>query len=150
MLLQPERSDAILSCLGDARRDGAETGRDAEAAAEMTLLFACGCLQNLCHDPLWSELLVQRGYEPRMRALLEHPNAQVVRYAAGALKNLSVTLDAQLDGSTAAVVEQRTLDAEVEALRYRRAMRRIARGFRTIPPALRLQRVLAAQVRDLP
>ncbi len=46
---------------------------------EYTLMFACGALQNLCHDPLWSEMVLRHGVDARLEQLCHHANAQVVR-----------------------------------------------------------------------
>ena len=136
LLLQPVAEQAILACL-----DPAGAGADGT-----TLLFACGALQNLCHDPLWSDALVRNGTDKRLQELVSHENGQIVRYAAGALKNMSVTLETPLDtGAVQAAVEQRALDAALEALAYKRATRKIATAFRRIPPMTRLQRLLAAK-----
>ena len=74
-LLQPERSAAILSCLDEEQQGAGGAHRATDPASEMTILFSCGCLQNLCHDQLWSELLVQCGRSPANAAAMLVPEA---------------------------------------------------------------------------
>ena len=46
---------------------------------DLTVLFACGALQNLCHDMDWSEKVVDYGVDMRLEDLLHHDDVSVVR-----------------------------------------------------------------------
>ena len=114
------------------------------------VLYACGCLQNLCHDDEWAHALAGEGVQQRLEQLITHENAHVVHYAAGALKNMLMHVHRtsggdELDGLSAAartVVWERGRDAMLESLRHRRAMRLLREWVRRIPPEKRLQRLL--------
>ena len=54
----------------------------------VVLVYACGCLQNLCHDDAWAHALVAHEVEKRLQELAVHPDTRVSNYAAGALKNM--------------------------------------------------------------
>lgn len=118
LLLQSENAASnLIGCLDDI--DDAQT-----------LAFAVGCLQNLCHDREWSTLLVERRVHTTLEALLVHPDQLVVRYASGALKNISVTLQqgSKLFSSDASqAVQQRSHEADLEEFKYRRAGAAIVR-----------------------
>lgn len=86
---------------------------------EDTIMFACGALQNLCHDRMWSELVNSHQVNKRLEQLVGHSNAQVVRYAAGALKNVSVTLKTEVSGGAKEAIAERSREAELENFRYR-------------------------------
>ena len=47
------------------------------------LLYACGCVQNLCNDLEWSQALASLGVSQRLEQLLAHDDEKVVHYAAG-------------------------------------------------------------------
>ena len=67
--------------------------------------YACAALQNLCHDPEWSQVLLDEGVVSRLEELVDDPNELVQRYAAGALKNLmSALAEAGFDATTAAPI----------------------------------------------
>ena len=88
------------------------------------LLYACGALQNLCHDDEWARLLISHKVQQRLESLVSHEDARVGHYAAGALKNMltRVGQDASALSSTALeAVKQRDHEAKVEAFRYKRA-----------------------------
>ena len=120
LLLQAGAERALLGCL--------------HAEEAHTLTFACAALQNLCHEPVWSELVMAHGKQARLEELTLHDDPMVVRYASGALKNIQVTLK---DSSQAAppisqkaadAIRQRSLQAELEELTYRHAAKRIGRA----------------------
>jgi hypothetical protein len=84
------------------------------------LLYACGALQNLCHDDEWARLLISHKVQQRLESLVTHEDARVGHYAAGALKNMltRVGQDASALSSTALeAVNQRDHEAKVEAFR---------------------------------
>ena len=118
-----------------------------------TLLYACGCLQNLCHDHEWALALANvDGVQARLEALTVMPgHERLAHYAAGALKNMLTRLQeasggaalAGLSAEAQAAVEQRGLDAILDAMRQRRAVRLIKRFVQRIPPEKRLERVLS-------
>lgn len=54
--------------------------------------YACAALQNLCHDPEWSQVLLDQGVVMRLEELVAHEDELVQRYSAGALKNLMSAL----------------------------------------------------------
>ena len=92
------------------------------------LLYACGTLQNLCHDDDWSRLLIAHEVEKRLEVLINHEDTRVAHYAAGALKNMltrvgkAVELSGLSDDALAAI-EHRERDAKLTALRQKRAIR---------------------------
>ena len=138
-LLQSENAAAaLIACLDDI--DDAQT-----------LAFAVGCLQNLCHDREWSVLLVAQHVHTTLEALLMHADPFVVRYASGALKNMSVTLQEKGDlfsQRAAAAVTERSRSADVEEFRYRTAAARIVKAINNMPPDIRLRRLLKAKERQ--
>ena len=82
--------------------------------------YTCGALQNLCHDPEWSQVLLDQGVVSRLEELVDYPDENVARYSAGALKNLMAALDeAGFDAEQAAsIVTERTLDAVAERAKW--------------------------------
>ena len=113
------------------------------------LIYACGCLQNLCHSDEWSRALAaQDGVQQRLAELAGHADERVVRYAAGALKNMLSHLESAggddgLSAVAKAAIAKRGEDALVSALRQKRAMAILTRWVQQMPPEKRLQRVLA-------
>ncbi len=102
------------------------------------LVYACGCLQNLCHDDEWARILVQQKVEARLEALLAHEDQMVVHYAAGALKNIVNRVGGEMEAvplsdAAKSAVEQRDVEAKVNNLRVRRAKRIIRDGVRPQP-----------------
>lgn len=130
------RTKALLLELG---MDGALM--DCVASTEPSvLLVACATLQNLCHNPAWAARVLADGVEKRMEALLTHEDPRIVRYASGALKNLTLSADsaAQLSESATAHVQQRVQEATVEVFMQRRALRTIGRAALRMDPEQRL------------
>jgi hypothetical protein len=117
---------------------------------ESVLLVACATLQNLCHDANWAKRVVAAGVEARLEKLVAHEDARVVRYASGALKNLTIasaTMGApgpQLSATATDAVRRRELEASVEEFMQRRACRAIGRGVGRMDAPSRLQRLLRA------
>ena len=138
-LLQSENAAAaLIACLDDI--DDSQT-----------LAFAVGCLQNLCHDREWSVLLVAQHVHTTLEALLTHADPFVVRYASGALKNMSVTLQEKehlFSSRAAEAVTERSRSADVEEFRYRMAAARIVKAINNLPPDVRLRRLLKAKERQ--
>ena len=87
---------------------------------EEVVAYTCGALQNLCHDPEWSQVLLDQGVVSRLEELVDYPDENVARYSAGALKNLMAALDeAGFDAEQAAsIVTERTLDAVAERAKW--------------------------------
>lgn len=118
------------------------------SAEESVLLVACATLQNLCHDASWAQRVIAAGVESRLEALIAHSDPRVVRYASGALKNLTIasaTMGAaapQLSAHANQAVRQRERDASREEFSRRRALRTIARRTRDIDASRRMRRVL--------
>ena len=48
--------------------------------------------QNLCSQREWAELVVDVGAHWQLETLLDHDDEMVVRYAAGALSNIELSL----------------------------------------------------------
>ena len=100
------------------------------------LLVACATLQNLCHDAEWAKRVVTVGVEARLEKLVGHQDARVVRYASGALKNLTIasatmgTPRPQLSARATDAVRTRELEASVEEFMRRRATQAIRRNVR--------------------
>ena len=65
------------------------------------LLFACGALQNLCYERDWAELAVSYDVHLRLESLLTHEDGMIVRYASGALQNITRALQLDADGLSA-------------------------------------------------
>ena len=96
----------------------------------VVLVYACGCLQNLCHDDAWAHALVEHEVEKRLEELIEHEDSRVGHYAAGALKNMltRVGKSAELQNlseSAKAAIEKRERDALLAGIRYRRAVKKV-------------------------
>ena len=170
LLSMPQAREPTLLVIGNLVSDSVDTGSSAtkialiqcEGAAEaivecidqaedaQALAFAVGALQNLCHDRDWSDLLMQRGVHSTLEALLAHPDELVVRYASGALKNMTATLQdaAILSQNALSAVGDRSHEANVEEFRYRRAAAIIIRHIQATPPDVRLRRLLRAKERQ--
>ena len=118
------------------------------SAEPSVLLVACATLQNLCHDAAWAKRVVAAGVEARLESLVSHSDPRVVRYASGALKNLTIasaTLGAaapQLSAHANQAVRERERQATLEQFSRRRADRLISRRTRDIEAPVRLRRVL--------
>ena len=113
------------------------------------LLYACGCLQNLCVDDEWAKALVANEVEKRLAELLVHQDYRVVNYAAGAIKNLMQRVGRseelqQLPPEQLAAIQKRDRDMLLQGIRYRRAIKKLVQFARNIPPERRLARIMAA------
>lgn len=117
------------------------------ASDPYVLMLACGCLQNLCFDPGWSQLVVAYEVHTRLEELLSHAEPMVVRYASGALTNVSALDDFQLSGTAAHAVDARLATAETEEATRARAAEVLAAAVRRIAPAARERRVASARRR---
>ena len=112
------------------------------------VLVSCAALQNLCHDHEWAKRMVGAGVEARLEPLLKHADPRVVRYASGALKNLTLASASaggrapQLSAEASNAVRQRELEAAREAFMHKRARRAIGRGVRRMDSPKRLERLL--------
>ena len=119
-------------------------------AEESVLLVACATLQNLCHDAAWARRVIAAGVEARLETLVSHADPRVVRYASGALKNLTIasatmgTAAPQLSAHANQAVRQRELEAATDDLRRRRALRTLSRQVQDMDRPARLWRVLRA------
>ena len=111
-----------------------------EASDVESLTLAVGCLQNLCHDQGWSEQLVKLGVHMTLEALLEHPDATVLRYVSGALKNISATTQTER-ANAAEAIHERSFEADVEDFRSRRAASAVVRAIQKVSPDVRLRRL---------
>ncbi|KAL1498546.1 hypothetical protein AB1Y20_013867 [Prymnesium parvum] len=108
---------------------------------EQVLVFACGAIQNLCYERDWADLVVAHNVHRRLEELLSHHDPMVVRYSAGALKNITHTLQtADLSVGALAAVRERSHLKQREEFTQRRAMRVISEAMAAIPPARRQQR----------
>ena len=93
------------------------------------LVVACATLQNLCSDGAWASRVVAAGLEARLQKLVAHSDVRVVRYASGALKNLTIASQAvggagpQLSGACFAMLApSSSLYARVLCLRPPRVL----------------------------
>lgn len=144
---------ALLLELGTERALLENVQAGAEASV---LLVACATLQNLCHDAAWAQRVIAAGVEGRLEALVAHSDPRVVRYASGALKNLTIagaTLGAaapQLSAHANQAVRQRAHEASLEQFGRKRAMRLISRQAKAMEACTRLRRVsrMPAALRD--
>ena len=138
-LLQCDNAaSTLIACLDDI--DDAQT-----------LSFAVGALQNLCHDREWSTLLVAQNVHSTFEALLNHTDPMIVRYASGALKNISVTLQEKeglFSQQAASAVSERSFEADLEEFKYRRAGAIIVRAINNLGPDARLRRLLKSKERQ--
>ena len=76
---------------------------------EFALMFACGVVQNLTNDSEWSTRALHHGVEKQLSKLVTtHTDENVVRYAAGALKNMSVTSFTELSSEARHAIEERS------------------------------------------
>lgn len=127
---------ALLKCGGARAVLGCILSDD-----EGIVLGACGALQNLCFSRDWSELAVRHGIHRNLEALLGHADSLIVRYASGALQNITRSLQIHdLSEYAIEAVKERSLEAEREAWIEARAIRRIARAYRQIPEVKRQAR----------
>ena len=62
-----------------------------KSSDEFILMFACGLVQNLCHDAEWSERALVHHVDTLLSQLLAHEDDNIVKYAAGALRNIAST-----------------------------------------------------------
>jgi hypothetical protein len=75
----------------------------------------------------------------------------MLRYASGALKNMTVTLkNAQIlsSGRASGAVRARARDADIEEFKYRRAAAVIVRAIQRLPAEVRLRRVMLHDERE--
>jgi hypothetical protein len=128
LLLQSGGARAILSCV--------------HTEDPAVLLFACGALQNLCFEREWAELAVSHNVHKRLEGLLGHEDGMVVRYASGALQNItrSLQLPDGLSDEAMEAVKERSLEHRREEWLHKRALSRISRALTEIPVELRQQR----------
>ena len=110
-----------------------------------TLIFTCGAVQNLCHDTEWSARALGHGVDRQLTALLGHEDSNVVKYAAGALKNISSTTQTELASEQKGAIELRAREVAVQAFSERRAYRKISKFAANIPSDVRLRRMLTAR-----
>ena len=132
LLLQSGGARAILSCV--------------HTEDPAVLLFACGALQNLCYEYEWSELAVSHDVHKRLEALaVSHEDAMVVRYASGALQNITRVLQLPDGLSDLAVeaIKERSLEHRREEWQQQRASARIAKALNDIPSDVRQRRHVA-------
>jgi len=112
-----------------------------DSADEGTLTYACATLQNLCFDSAWARLLSRNGVSERLEHLVATQTnlGYVVRYAAGALQNLSAAAAAADSGLACALSEdarQAVAQRRLLVLRERsaaRCLQRHARASRSGP-----------------
>ena len=132
MLLQCEAEYRLLPCL--------------DSDDDEVLSYACAAVQNLCHDAIWSRVLLDQDVVGLLEELLDNKNEQVQHYAAGAIKNVvaaAAAIKAQGGGapgkevpislvSEAALlkVEERARNASLKTIQERIASRKIQRNVR--------------------
>ena len=72
-------------------------------------------MQNLCHDTEWSARALGHGVDRQLTALLGHEDSNVVKYAAGALKNISSTTQTELASEQKGAIELRAREVALQA-----------------------------------
>ena len=101
---------------------------------EGVLIYTCATVQNLCHELAWSRTMIRHGVQKRLEELCEHESELVVRYSAGALKNIMSTLAteerAEMSRNAAKAVETRAKEVALELFTDRRAVRLMQRAAR--------------------
>eukprot|EP00966_Prymnesium_polylepis_P167024 3860905-Prymnesium_polylepis.1 len=109
------------------------------AADDDVVMLGCATLQNLLNEPAWAAVTIEGNVEPRLEQLLEHADAQMIRYASGALKNLVTTARTaqlqpvpQLSDTAWSKVQQREIDYFVQRFREMRAQRMLARAVQAL------------------
>ena len=101
---------------------------------ETALLYALGCVQNLCTDPDYVAVMRARGAEARLTQLTQTMEASdVANYAAGCLKNMS---EATTAGKVASLWQQVSFKPQFAAARIQRAWRLREAMFRSFGPEL--------------
>ena len=140
LLLGIGLESSLMTCVGDGEEPS-------------VLLVAAATLQNLCHDAAWAARIVAIGGETRLEALLAHADPRVVRYASGALKNLTLLAARTLGGSgpqlseqASHAVRQREHEAKLEDFAVQRARRRLSSGVRAMDGPRRIGRLLSVPV----
>lgn len=117
---------------------------------ESILIVACGVLQNLTAERTWAQLAVVHGVQQRLEELvaMHRGNADghlIVRYASGALRNITSCMPAGLHGrtglsaSTRALISQRGNEHRLEAQEQKRAMGILTKAILRVPPERRRQ-----------
>ena len=112
------------------------------------LVYACGCLQNLCQDVNWAQALLVEDVHVRLTELLDHNDAKVRHYAAGTLRNVQLSLTSAgleapaLSQRAENIVNRRQIDAALDVIKRKRALRIIRERVQFIPPEKRLERLL--------
>ena len=146
-------SDAAIHHLSKAELLKAGGSGSMVLAIEQTddasvLVYACGCLQNLCQDVNWAQALLVEDVHVRLTELLDHNDAKVRHYAAGTLRNVQLSLtSAGLDAPALSqraenIVNRRQIDAALDVIKRKRALRIIRERVQFIPPEKRLERLL--------
>jgi hypothetical protein len=101
---------------------------------EGVLIYTCATVQNLCHELAWSRTMIRHGVQKRLEELCEHESELVVRYSAGALKNIMSTLAteerAEMSRNAAQAVETRAKEVALELFTDQRAVRLMQRAAR--------------------
>ena len=128
----------------------------AEGEEPSVMLVAAATLQNLCHDGAWAARIVAIDGSARLEALLGHADERVIRYASGALKNLTLLSGksasgrdiVELSASASHAVRQREHEAQLEEFTRRRARRVLGRGVGAMDAPRRLGRLLEVPVDD--
>ena len=94
---------------------------------EGVLIYTCATVQNLCHELAWSRTMIRHGVQKRLEQLCEHESELVVRYSAGALKNIMATLATEeravMSRNATQAVKMRTNEVAMELFTDRRAVR---------------------------
>jgi len=105
------------------------------------LLMACGALQNLTSEKDWAEVVVAHDVHLRLEQLVFHEDPRVVRYASGALQNVSRSSQlANLSELAHEAIRERSEQHSRESLVQQRARETLARALAKIPPRKRRER----------
>lgn len=116
-----------------------------------TVCLACGALQNLTAERDWAELAVDHDVHLRLEQLVvthrvDEPEGHIVRYASGALRNITASGALDLRGKTTLsplaveAISERDTRHQIESLEQRRARAIVAKAIARIPPERRQQR----------
>jgi hypothetical protein len=125
---------ALVACISDAEPS--------------VVLVGCAMVQNLSLDAAWAARMVATGVGGRLEQLLSHGDARLVRYASGALKNLTLASQSvggpapQLSMAASHAVRQREREDSLEMFMRRRACRAIGRAVQSLAER-RLPQLLA-------
>lgn len=104
------------------------------------LLFACGALQNLTSERAWAEYAQKHDVHLRLESLCQDEDGRIVRYASGALRNITHALGLDDLSETARhAIKERSMAHVREGAEKESAKATLSRAVQRIPAEKRQQ-----------